>query len=413
MNSDTKVSIVIVSRNRTKALRRALSALRFQTHKSLEVIVVSDHENLEYAADVAPVQCVKHIHFDQPNISMARNLGIGAAAGEIIAFCDDDAVPEPCWASRLAAAFDDDNIGVVGGLVRGRNGFSVQWSAMEADVLGRSHMIEDCDGLIEPSNGRYGALIGTNVAFRKDALIALGGFDPDFAFFLDETDICLRMAAEGWITSFVPDAEVQHGFEKSAERATNRVPKTLFNLGRSKAIFLRKHARPNLWPAELERFEVEQKARLLRHMTLGLIESFAVNELLETLRAGYAEAVETKSTVRKIPQSYSSFLPFEISNCGQVGVVIAGRPSQASAMQKLALEFITQGRPVTVFQFSRTSLFHKRYFDALGFWVQTGGVFGRALREEPLFKMWTFKKRVAQEAKNLGKQRSIKEIVFV
>ncbi|MCB2152739.1 MAG: glycosyltransferase, partial [Rhodobacteraceae bacterium] len=59
----------------------------------------------------------------------ARNLGLAAAAGEIVAFIDDDAVPEPRWLARLTAPFADPGIAAAGGFVVGRNGISFQWRA--------------------------------------------------------------------------------------------------------------------------------------------------------------------------------------------------------------------------------------------------------------------------------------------
>ena len=55
-------------------------------------------------ADLPPLRAGQ-IAFDEANISVARNLGIMAAASEIVGFIDDDAVPEPTWLTRLTAPF--------------------------------------------------------------------------------------------------------------------------------------------------------------------------------------------------------------------------------------------------------------------------------------------------------------------
>ena len=100
MSSSPTVSLVIVSRKRQSSLRRTISALRFQTFEDFEVIVVSDAPDGEFLNDLPFAQNICHLHFDEPNISAARNIGIAAACGDIIAFCDDDAVPDPCWLER-------------------------------------------------------------------------------------------------------------------------------------------------------------------------------------------------------------------------------------------------------------------------------------------------------------------------
>ncbi|MCK4861063.1 MAG: glycosyltransferase family 2 protein, partial [Rhodobacteraceae bacterium] len=88
------VSLIIVSQKRPEHLLRLLQSLRHQTHDSFEVIVVTDTEPSPF------VNHVKYIPFTNANISAARNAGIAVAAGEIIAFCDDDAIPDPPWLER-------------------------------------------------------------------------------------------------------------------------------------------------------------------------------------------------------------------------------------------------------------------------------------------------------------------------
>ena len=292
-------------------------------------MVVSDQIDLKFAKDVIDISMVKHVHFDQANISHARNLGIQISSGDVIAFIDDDAVPEPRWSARLADVFTDKTIGVAGGIVRGRNGLSIQWAAIESDSSGGSYPVEyvlDDPTILTASPNRYPALVGTNVAFRRDALIALGGFDTDFEFFLDETDMCLRMNKRGWKTCFVPLAEVQHGFEESEERASNRVPKTLFNLGRSKALFLRKHAKQNDWQRGRQSFDNEQRARLLRYLNLGLLDAFEHKDLMSSLSAGFEQGMSvsmsrnTDLSSKKV--EFKNFTPTESSRArgGDSGV---------------------------------------------------------------------------------------------
>lgn len=121
------VSIVVVSRDRPAALARCITGLAQLDHAPFEVVVVACHDGLAAIEAHPKAAEIKTVAYDLPNISAARNRGIAAAAGEVVAFIDDDAVPEPSWLSRLTAPFETDAVAATGGFVIGRNGFSLQW----------------------------------------------------------------------------------------------------------------------------------------------------------------------------------------------------------------------------------------------------------------------------------------------
>ena len=99
MSFAPRVSLIIVSRHRPEALKRVAASLRFQSYTNFEVILVSDAPDRSFLAGIPASENMLHIPFDQANISAARNLGLAHAQGEIVAFCDDDAVPD---SERLA-----------------------------------------------------------------------------------------------------------------------------------------------------------------------------------------------------------------------------------------------------------------------------------------------------------------------
>ena len=105
------VSLIVVSRGRRDALRTLVSALRFQTTSDFELIVVSDQPDTGFAEGLDGIAAIRHRHFDEPNISRARNIGLEMAGGDIVAFCDDDAVPDPVWLDLLTAPFADPQVG--------------------------------------------------------------------------------------------------------------------------------------------------------------------------------------------------------------------------------------------------------------------------------------------------------------
>ena len=99
----SSVSVVVVSRGRPEALTLCLTGLGQLIHPNFEIVVVADPEGLAATLAAGWGDRVKMVSCDVPNISIARNLGIEQAAGEVVAFIDDDAVPEPTWLAALTA----------------------------------------------------------------------------------------------------------------------------------------------------------------------------------------------------------------------------------------------------------------------------------------------------------------------
>ncbi|TMV66989.1 glycosyltransferase family 2 protein, partial [Thioclava sp. BHET1] len=171
-------SVIVVSRHRNPELLRCLTALAQLDHPAFEVVVVADPAAA--GALQARGDAIKVAAFDEENISEARNIGLVMAAGEVVAFLDDDAVPEPSWLRRLLAAFDDPEVGMAGGFVRGFNGIGYQFKAQSIDRACRDHVepVPEDRVSIHAGNGeRTLAPLGTNMAFRRAAVLAVGGFD--------------------------------------------------------------------------------------------------------------------------------------------------------------------------------------------------------------------------------------------
>ncbi|WP_420014187.1 glycosyltransferase family 2 protein [Tateyamaria sp.] len=127
--TNVMVSVVVVSRDRPTALLRCLTGLNQLQYLNFEVVVVADPKGEAAVARSPFADLVKLVGFDRANISEARNLGISHAAGDVVAFIDDDAVPEPTWLTQLVAPARRPNVAAMGGYVRGRNGISFQWRA--------------------------------------------------------------------------------------------------------------------------------------------------------------------------------------------------------------------------------------------------------------------------------------------
>jgi len=111
-------SVVICTRDREKELERCLDAVSRQKYPDFDVLVVDNAPHDAAAFEIARRWGVLYVMEPQAGLSRARNLGLRASTGEIIAFLDDDAVPDPNWLQNLAAEFKDPQVAAVAGRIK-------------------------------------------------------------------------------------------------------------------------------------------------------------------------------------------------------------------------------------------------------------------------------------------------------
>ncbi|SDD97680.1 Glycosyltransferase, GT2 family [Paracoccus isoporae] len=388
-----RTSVVIVSRGRAAHLRRCLLALRLQHHPDFEIVLVADAAGLPECPELD----IKRIAFDEPNISAARNLGIGAAAGGVIAFIDDDSIAEPCWLFRLTAPFCDPQVIAATGWTRNRDGFS--WQA-------RSHLIGP-DGLTRtfpsapgislhpPCDGAAVSTLGTNCAFRADAVRAIGGFDPAFAYHLDESDVNLRLAAAfpHGLTAIVPDAQVIHEQAASAHRSAALAARDLTAKGRSTAIFARRHGAD----IPTERLVSRHRRQLLRQMLDGRLDPFKVAPILKTLRRGIAEGRDAEATDPPSPRQDAPPDFRALAPAADDPLTLTGWHWQATALRRRAARDTAAGRIVTLILLSPSFLPHRVTLTEGGWFEQMGGLWGASEPDDPPVRAWTMTRRSRRE----------------
>lgn len=188
------VSVVIPTHQRKAILEQALHALKEQTYPRhrYEVLIVSD--TLDGTNEMVTEQMrhwkqLRLIVIPSTSVCVARNIGIRQAHGEIVAFTDDDCLPRRNWIEKISARFVQQPtiLGIEGKTVKNnRHVFS--------------HATENLRG------GRYPAC---NIAFTKEILNRIGGFDEDYHFFREDTDLAFRVLQHGTI-AFDSEVEVFH-----------------------------------------------------------------------------------------------------------------------------------------------------------------------------------------------------------
>jgi GT2 family glycosyltransferase len=399
------VSIIVVSRNRPAELRRCLTGLRQLYYPNFEIVVVADSASLP---EIEPVSRLRTLAFDAANISAARNAGARAAGGEILAFIDDDAVPEPTWLDHLAAPFDDDRVAAAGGYVIGRNGISLQWGAMCLDRAGWSHPLEiegeEAQVFSTAPGGRAIRTQGTNMAVRRTALANLGGFDEAYRYYHDDADLNLRIAEAGLLTAVVPRARVHHATAASERRRSDRAPLDLTEIGASAAVFHRKYLPAREWAEAREDLARAERRRLTGMLIDGRLEPKSFERLLKSLLAGYDEGLMRAPAPGEIGPA-PAFRPLPPRGPAR-HEVFAGSRAQRGRLRAAARAAVAGGAVATVIALDPSPRFHRVRFDPEGYWEQSGGRFGRAERSGPLVSWCGLDERLGIEAHRAARYRA-------
>jgi GT2 family glycosyltransferase len=178
-----------------------MEGLRRLRYPDFEVIVVNDGSSDRTPAIVGEYD-VRLISTENRGLSSARNTGWQAATGEIVAYLDDDAYPDPDWLTHLAAMFlRSSHVGVGGPNIAPPGDGKIAKCVALAPGNPTHVMLTDREAEHIP---------GCNMAFRREALAAIGGFDPRFRVAGDDVDVCWALRERGGTLGFSPAAVVWH-----------------------------------------------------------------------------------------------------------------------------------------------------------------------------------------------------------
>lgn len=290
-----KISVVINTYNRMHTLPTTLRSLEFLRYPDLEIIVVdgpSTDGTLAYL-EANWADKVKICVCPFANLSKSRNVGIQNATGDIVCFTDDDGVPEPDWLDRLVLAYVDPKVGAAGGWVRNHTGVDYQTKYIVSSRKSTSEtLIENAADVPEcrPHAETFPGLIGVNSSFRRTVLEEVGGFDEEYAYFLDETDVLARVVDAGYAVAMVPNAQVHHKYAPSHIRAQNGVARSWLQIITSTAYFILRNATPGTPLAQSMETIAMHKQHLRNHTNWfckeGMIDLPRHGELMAEIERG-------------------------------------------------------------------------------------------------------------------------------
>lgn len=219
MNAAPRLSVIICTRERPQDLECCLRALAEQTVGELEVIVVDNAPRTGDTRRVADAAGVRYVLEPRPGLDCARNAGLAASRAAFIAFTDDDAVPARDWAAVVLATLAEPGVAGMAGVMLP---LELETNAQRLferylERMTRTRPRHERREFVRPfpasSAGHVGA--GANMAFRREALDAVGLFDEAFdagtaTHSGGDTEMFARLIDAGMRLVYEPRAVVHH-----------------------------------------------------------------------------------------------------------------------------------------------------------------------------------------------------------
>lgn len=216
-----KVSICIVTRNRSDSLRRAISSIlassAHDTYDDFEILMIDNSDPDEYLLNGTLCHLDSRIRQITSNskvgIASLRQIGIEESRGEVVAFIDDDIeVPEKWIAAMVDAFKSDEHLGIYGCSVK-NIGFDDKVVGYETRGFPKKH---GTNGSLKPSvsEGEIVTFGESNLALRREYALKAGGFDKRFKWGYEGADLTQRMLAQGCTICYNQKITIKHYFNE-------------------------------------------------------------------------------------------------------------------------------------------------------------------------------------------------------
>lgn len=264
------------------------------------IVVLGPHqgESLSVLKSIASPFPVKIYQSDQRNLCWSRNIGLKVSKYEIVAYIDDDAVPEPNWLRNITSPFSDPKIGLVGGWTRFQSSMKFQH---QNQVVTETLRVRPLVGNEKPGKHEFLSPLGANFAIRRSVGIQLNGFDNFLEWWGDEADIAIRMNETEFSVIFESSAVVHHFQENSEFRKSEVSAQNMRTPWKSRSYLMAKHSDSIKFCGTVLEcdFEISRQslewARLNNHLKKS-----DFNRLIQDIRDGIREGIRSGVRNRKL-----------------------------------------------------------------------------------------------------------------
>jgi cellulose synthase/poly-beta-1,6-N-acetylglucosamine synthase-like glycosyltransferase len=230
MGSAPRVSVIVAIRDAAQSLPRLFERLHAQTVGRDDVeIVVADNASRDGGAEVARRAGAKVVEEPTPGRARARNRAVAGSRGELLAFTDADCAPRPDWLEQLLPGLEEAE------MAGGRVLITTLEPPSAIELFESLWRFLQREAVLE-----RGWSATANMAMRREAFDAVGGFDPSMRRIGEDVDLCLRAGAAGQRIVWRPEAVVEH----DAERELLPVLRRAFNYAVSDDVLHRRHGLP-------------------------------------------------------------------------------------------------------------------------------------------------------------------------
>ncbi|MGM0442279.1 MAG: glycosyltransferase family 2 protein [Elusimicrobiota bacterium] len=254
LNTLKLISIIIITRDRPRELKRCLKSLFNNTYQNCEIVIVDNSsrkikkKNQNFLKKKKSKYKIKYIQTKPCGFAALRQKAVDNSSGEVIMSIDDDCVAEETAISNIIDCFNSNrNIGVVGGYIKNVVGRG------KGKYKGRGRIGENGTYLLTKDIEKAEVFGGANMSYRKKAFKEVGGYDLFFSQGYEEADLIYKIKKAGYETKYEPSVKIKHIPSDKIFRTTWR------NMNITRLYFFFKHKMPDSMGEWFKFFKIELK----------------------------------------------------------------------------------------------------------------------------------------------------------